>query len=344
MNAEAIMAVKPVNFPKTDLSGICALRWPIARTAGYCAALVVVALYVGDLLGASRSADRSAFTRKLDQSVDVALLDPRGGVGDASDVFRIYGVDPHSRAREALYLAALLRPREGLVVLRETYRSQPSIDKVTTATLRILQLGSISRPGGRGTAWRSASAINAMVHEAAGVVGVDPHFLSKTAQRESAWNIYAASPRSSARGLFQFIEQTWLLAVSRFGAAHGLGREARLIEIDRKGRAFVQDSEERRRILAMRYDPTIASRLAAELTAENRRLLVRSLGRVPTNRELYAAHVLGASGAIKLIRYSSVAPAFPAARLFPDAAQANRSLFFRGGRVLGLAEVLNGFG
>jgi hypothetical protein len=345
MTAEAIIAVSRDRFATYKVSGFRPNRPGVGRLGAYFAAMTVLAVYTANILGAPRVLTKSAMTLDLEEGVKAALVAPRGGVGDPADAFKIHAVDPQSRAREALYLAALLRPREGVLVLRETYSSEPSIDKVVSATLRMLQLGQTSRPRGVAASFTSDSlSINAMVREAAGVVGVDPRFLSRTAQRESAWNIYAASPRSSARGLFQFIEQTWLLSVSRFGDAHGLGHEARLIEIDRSGRAFVRDLHERRRILAMRYDPIIASRLAAELTAENQRFLARDLGRPPTERELYAAHVLGAAGAIKLIRYATIAPGFPAARLFPNAAAANRSLFFRSGRVLGLAEVLNGFG
>lgn len=344
MSAEAVIAVRPDSFPMKKHSGFRPTRQRLGRLGAYCTAITVIAVYAANIFDAERVQTKSAFTRDLKEAVETALVAPQGGVGDPADAFRIHAVDAQFRAREALYLAALLRPREGVLVLRETYRSEPSIDNVVSATLRMLKIGEVSGPIRAASFSSDSLTVNAMVREAAAVVGVDPRFLSRTAQRESSWNIYAASPRSSARGLFQFIEQTWLLAVSRFGEAHGLGREARLIEIDRNGRAYVVDYRERRRILAMRYDPMIASRLAAELTAQNQRLLARDLGRPPTERELYAAHVLGAAGAIKLIRYSTIAPSFPAARLFPNAATANRSLFFRGGRVLGLAEVLHGFG
>jgi len=53
-----------------------------------------------------------------------------------------------------------------------------------------------------------------------------------------------------------------------------------------------------------------------------------SLGRPVCGGELYAAHFLGADAACKLIRTSQSAPAASAAQIFPQAAGANRNVFF----------------
>src|SRR6185312_17266396 len=53
-----------------------------------------------------------------------------------------------------------------------------------------------------------------------------------------------------------------------------------------------------------------------------------SLGRSVCGGELYAAHFLGADSACKLIRTKDSAPAASAAQLFPQAAAANRNVFF----------------
>ncbi len=47
-------------------------------------------------------------------------------------------------------------------------------------------------------------------------------YLLKTAQRESALAPDARNGKSSASGLFQFLEQTWLGTVKKAGASHGL--------------------------------------------------------------------------------------------------------------------------
>jgi len=48
--------------------------------------------------------------------------------------------------------------------------------------------------------------------------------LLATAQVESGLNPRAGASTSSARGLFQFIEMTWLATIKQAGAALGLGR------------------------------------------------------------------------------------------------------------------------
>ncbi|MGE3930583.1 MAG: hypothetical protein AB7G05_10485, partial [Hyphomonadaceae bacterium] len=91
------------------------------------------------------------------------------------------------------------------------------------------------------------------------------------------------------------------------------------------------DSGARREALALRTDPEIAARMAGELTRENAETLQARLGRAPGAGELYAAHVMGAGGALRLIEAAqNGAPS--AAAIFPREAAANRGLFYtRGG-------------
>src|SRR4029077_6339893 len=80
--------------------------------------------------------------------------------------------------------------------------------------------------------------------------------------------------------------------------------------------------------------------MAGAFTKANAAGLAKSLGRVPTDGELYIAHFLGQSGAAKLISSAENAPQTDAARLFPHAARANRSIFFdKGGGARSSADV-----
>lgn len=178
------------------------------------------------------------------------------------------------------------------------------------------------------------------LYDAAMATGVSHGYLWRTASRESSFNPYAAARTSSAAGLFQFIESTWLEAVSRYGGRHGLGGEAAAIAFDRSGRPFVADPRRRTEILALRYNPQLATRLAGEMTREHARVLTSSLGRSPTEGELYAAHFLGIDGAVRLIRTAYTQPWRSAADLFPAAARANRRIFYAGGRPLSCSQVL----
>ena len=151
-------------------------------------------------------------------------------------------------------------------------------------------------------------------------------------------NPSARAPTSSAAGLFQFIEQTWLATVKAHGAKHGYGQYADLIHRGSDGRWRVGGSA-RNVVLDLRFDPRAASVMAAELTASNAAYLRGRTGREPGAGDLYAAHFLGPAGAAQLMEAMSRRPGSSAAALFPEAAAANRSIFYRDGRPATIAEV-----
>ena len=105
-----------------------------------------------------------------------------------------------------------------------------------------------------------------VINAAAAKYGVDPAYLLRAAQIESGMNPNDANPRSSAKGLFQFIDST----------------RARYGNFDP-------------------YDPAASSDAAARLSVDNAGAIRRALGREPTNGELYLAHQQGAAGALKLL-------------------------------------------
>ena len=160
--------------------------------------------------------------------------------------------------------------------------------------------------------------------------GVSPRYLFAIARAESGLSIYARARASSAAGLFQFVDQTWLGTLRRYGPRLGLAAEAAAIHIGADGRARVADPLRREEILALRYDPAISARLAGALTGENAATLRAALGRWPTEAELYAAHLLGPDQALVLLSAAQAAPAYPARALFPAAAAANHALFYVG--------------
>ena len=166
------------------------------------------------------------------------------------------------------------------------------------------------------------------LRQASEATGISFDYLIKTAKRESNLNPEAKAASSSATGLFQFIEQTWLGLVKREGPKLGLGDAASAIQRDGSGRYVVPEAEARAQILAMRKDPTLSARLAGAFTAENKANLREALGRDPSGGELYIAHFMGAGGARELISLASGSPERSAAGAFPDAASANRSIFF----------------
>jgi hypothetical protein len=183
------------------------------------------------------------------------------------------------------------------------------------------------------------SQVETALRRAAATTGVDFNFLLQTARRESGLNAGAQAATSSAAGLFQFVEQTWLSTLKTHGSAHGYARYAELISQGADGRYRVEGAEARQAVMDLRYDPRAASAMAAELASDHAAYLRGRMGREPTGGELYAAHFLGPEGSAKLIEAYQYNPNAPAAAYFPEAAASNRGVFFHDGRARTVAEV-----
>jgi hypothetical protein len=124
------------------------------------------------------------------------------------------------------------------------------------------------------------------------------------------------------------------------GPRLGLQAQADAITRQPDGTYAVPDAEQRQAILNLRRDPKISATLAGALTQQNADALTGALGRDPTAGDLYAAHVLGAKGAATLISNAHTFPERPAALDLPDAAAANRGLFYdRAGRPRSAADL-----
>ena len=173
-------------------------------------------------------------------------------------------------------------------------------------------------------------SIPSTIARAASESGVDFDYLMKTAIRESSLKSDVKATTSSASGLFQFIEQTWLSTVQQHGDEYGYGEFAQAIETDSRGRQFVSDDALEAEILALRNDPVAASYMAAALTKDTSAQLESALGREPDQGELYMAHFMGPRGAIDLITATENNPSQSAVDLFPRAASANKSIFYNG--------------
>jgi hypothetical protein len=183
---------------------------------------------------------------------------------------------------------------------------------------------------------RIASAIK----QAASTTGTSFQYLLATAKMESNFNPTAGASTSSARGLFQFIDQTWLGTVKEAGTQLGYGKYADAISKTGSGSYSVSDPAARNAILKLRDDPAAASSMAAVLAQSNSFKLTGKLGRRPTEGELYMAHFMGVGGAAKLISNAEDNPQASAARLFPNAAAANRPIFYdRSGQARSVSEV-----
>lgn len=172
-----------------------------------------------------------------------------------------------------------------------------------------------------------ADRVRAAIRNAADATGVDFDFLLRQAQVESGLDPAARAPNGSASGLYQFIDQTWLAALKRHGAEHGLGWAANLVERV-GGRLRVKDLAARAAVLALRQDPGASAMMAAEHAADNAEALATRLGRTVNQTDLYLAHFLGIGGATRFLKAFAIDANLAAAEILPAAARSNRSVFF----------------
>lgn len=189
----------------------------------------------------------------------------------------------------------------------------------------------------------AAGSVQSAIALASTRTGMDFDYLLGQAQVESGLNAKAAAGTSSARGLYQFIEQSWLAVVKKHGDGHGMGWASNAIQRGANGRWTV-DAGMRSQVLGLRNDPTAASLMAAEHASDNKASLEGALGRPATGTDLYMAHFLGLGGAKQFLGAMAANPDRGGAAMFPAAARANRSIFFSAnGSQRSLTEIYNRF-
>src|ERR1700693_1690286 len=100
----------------------------------------------------------------------------------------------------------------------------------------------------------AGSTVTGAIRQAAQATGTSFQYLLATAQVESGLDPQAGASTSSARGLFQFVEQTWLGTIKQSGAQLGYGRYADAITKTSSGHYQVSDPAMRAEILKLRND------------------------------------------------------------------------------------------
>ncbi len=199
----------------------------------------------------------------------------------------------------------------------------------------------MSLPDQTGLSWPAISTaqsgtstgVRSAIARAAGATGVDFQYLMAQARLESSLDPKARAATSSASGLFQFTNATWLQTLQKHGDM--LGGNASTL-------AALSDPSARAQVLALRSDPDVSAMMAASLAADHQDALSGVLGRQPDASELYLAHFLGIEGAGKFLSALNTSPDQSAAALLPKAAGANRAIFFDGnGTPRSVADVMD---
>jgi hypothetical protein len=110
--------------------------------------------------------------------------------------------------------------------------------------------------------------LQAIINAAAEKEGLDPELLQKIGGAESSLRAGAKNPKSTAKGLFQFVDKTW----AEMGGKPG-----------------------------EQYNPQKNAELGAKYVKKNFQALAQTLGREPSYGEVYAAHFFGPTGAKTLL-------------------------------------------
>ncbi|HZH27493.1 MAG TPA: hypothetical protein VEY95_09965 [Azospirillaceae bacterium] len=186
--------------------------------------------------------------------------------------------------------------------------------------------------------------VTTAIRQASAKTGVEFSYLMEKASVESGFRTDAKATTSSAGGLFQFVEGTWLDMLKSHGGKYGYEKEANAIVRRTDGTYTVPDAEMRARVMELRNDPRASSLLAAEYARENRDYLQSSTGGQVGATELYMAHFLGPQGATRFLNEMRKNPDGTAATVLPEAARANKSVFYsKDGQALSLKDIYNRF-
>lgn len=184
-----------------------------------------------------------------------------------------------------------------------------------------------SRVGLTDASHTDATDVRDAISRAAQRTGVDFGYLFSQAKSESGLNPKAQAQNSSAGGLFQFIDQSWLGAVKTYGPKHGMGWAADAIQRRPDG-SWSVDPSMKQAVFALRSQPEASALMAGEFASDNAQGLQAALGRTPNGTDLYFAHFLGKEGATKFLKAADAAPGASAASLFPREARSNRTIFY----------------
>jgi hypothetical protein len=142
------------------------------------------------------------------------------------------------------------------------------------------------------------------IKKASQMIGVDESILLAMAKQESTFNAAAKADTSSAKGLFQFLDSTWNDMIRKYGKQYP-------------------------QLYNGPYDALASSIAGALYIKENSKILERA-GIPLTGTNIYATHFLGPGGARRLLGSN---PNALAASILPDAARANKNIFYKKGDI-----------
>lgn len=177
--------------------------------------------------------------------------------------------------------------------------------------------------------------------------GVDFKLLVLKAIMESDYGRFNVASNSTARGVFQYIESTWMVLMHRYGDKIGYGHYAKAIHYNPKTKtAALKGAAKhlRHEILALRHNPEASALIKSyQIMEETDVIQGYKRGKKVTATDHYIAHMLGLyvmKDFYELVeRKSAIAPARLSTNAhMREAAKTNKAFFYKGQRALSAQE------
>lgn len=201
----------------------------------------------------------------------------------------------------------------------ETLKKTPIVGSLAQGAEAVVNMIR-GKVGGQQPLKSSAPGMEGVLTNAAHAAGVDANLVMAIAKYESRMDPTARPVRkdgtvmSSAHGLGQFTDDTWLDAIRRFGQKAGAGRGAETTMAEAQ---------------ALRNDPELQARMLAEWTAKNAGQARRAFGKHDP-AAVYGMHVLGESDGPKFLRALRANPSAPISSVLSEKVIANNPSLFSG--------------
>lgn len=166
--------------------------------------------------------------------------------------------------------------------------------------------------------------------------GVDFDLLLTKAILESQLGKYnkPINVNGGARGLYQYLPDTWLTVFSWYADQYEGGKYKSLadqITFDSNGRPQISDNTVRNKILDLRSDFYMSAFIKAmQVKYEEGPYLKKLLNRDPTLTDYYLIHFLGMPRATRFFRYLEKHPGWTASHKLSREARYNRGVFYNG--------------
>ena len=172
--------------------------------------------------------------------------------------------------------------------------------------------------------------VHEAIQKASTKTGFKADILGAMAYMESRFDNHAHAHKhiSSATGLFQFTNSSWLYSLMKHGDEIGLSSVSSNIYQTKTGRMALHRPKDEKYIMGLRKNSTISSILTAKVAQENQKMIEEIKGSQATPGDIYLTHVVGPNGMMKIHSALKTHPNISMASVLgEDVVRNNKNLF-----------------